>query len=242
VEAVVLVELVLLLGTAHRRWLAKITAAGACSGARRAGDSPRGGSIGVGWRRSLLLVHAVVLVELVLLLGEGASALVGDGDRCWWLQWCSSVWCSSSERRHRRGLAKVAAAGGCSGALGCGSSPRVGIIGVGWRRCPLLGDAVALVELVLLLEGASALVGDGDCRWCMPVGLVELVFVLEEASALVGEGGCRWWMQWCSSSRCFSWREHRRWLAMVTAACACSGSCRAGASPRGGGIGVGGRW
>jgi hypothetical protein len=30
----------------------------------------------------MLLSDAVVLVELVLLLGEEASALVGDGDRC----------------------------------------------------------------------------------------------------------------------------------------------------------------
>jgi hypothetical protein len=61
-------------GRERRRWLAMATAAGACSGTRRAGASPRGGSIGVGWRWLLLLVHAVVLVELVLLLGERALA------------------------------------------------------------------------------------------------------------------------------------------------------------------------
>jgi hypothetical protein len=44
-------------------------------------------SIGVGWRRRLLLLDAVVLVEPVLLLGESidwrASVLVGEGGRCW---------------------------------------------------------------------------------------------------------------------------------------------------------------
>jgi hypothetical protein len=53
-------------------------------------------------------------------------------------------------------------------------------IGVGWRRRPLLMDAVALVGLVLLFGGkASALVGEGDCCGCM---------------------------QWRSSSWCFSSR------------------------------------
>jgi hypothetical protein len=136
VEAVVLVELVLLLGDEvlalfgegdccwcmqwcssswcfssgreHRLWLAILTAAGACSGARRAGAPPRGGSIGVGGRWSLLLGDAVVLVELVLLLGERASALVGDGHCCLVdAVWCSSSWCFSSGREHRRWWAKV---------------------------------------------------------------------------------------------------------------------------------------
>jgi hypothetical protein len=59
-----------------------------------------GESIGVGWRWLLLLVHAVVIVELVLLRVEWwrASALVGDGDCCWCMQWYSSSWCFSSGR------------------------------------------------------------------------------------------------------------------------------------------------
>jgi hypothetical protein len=51
VDTVVLVELVLLLGEGigfgGRR---RLLLAGACSDARRAGASPRGGSIGIGWR------------------------------------------------------------------------------------------------------------------------------------------------------------------------------------------------
>jgi hypothetical protein len=79
----------------------------------------------------------VVLVELVLLLGEEASALVGEGDRCWVMQWRSPSWCFEEEasalvgggdcygvmqwypsswcfsvgRKHRRWWAKVTAAG-----------------------------------------------------------------------------------------------------------------------------------
>jgi hypothetical protein len=67
------------------------TAGGGCNGARRAGASPRGGSTGVGWRWLLLLGDAVVLIELVLLRGEEASALVGDGYCCWVMQWCSAT-------------------------------------------------------------------------------------------------------------------------------------------------------
>ena len=40
-------------------------------------------SIGGGWRRWLLLLDAVVLVEPVLLLERQASVVVGDGDCCW---------------------------------------------------------------------------------------------------------------------------------------------------------------
>jgi hypothetical protein len=179
VHAVVLVELVLLLeaeasalvgdgyccwrmqwcssswcfssGREHRRWLAMVTAADGCSGARRAGDPPRGESIGVGWRWSLLLVHAVVLVELVLLFEAEASALVGDGDCCWCMQWCSSSWCFSSGREHQRWLAVVTAGGGGSGARRAGASLRGESIVVGWQWSLLLGAAVVLVELVLLL-------------------------------------------------------------------------------------------
>jgi hypothetical protein len=120
-------------------------------------------------------------------------------------------------------------------------------IGAGWRCRLLLVHTVVLVELVLLLgEEASALVGDGYCccwvmhwhssSWCFSSG--------RKHRRLVGEGYCCCWvMQWCSSSWCFSsGRKHRLWLAMVTAAGACSGARRAGASPRGGSIGVGGRW
>jgi hypothetical protein len=79
----------------------------------------------------------VVLVELVLLLGEEASALVGEGDccrvmqwrspswcfeeeasalvgegdRCWVKQWRSSSWSFSAGRKYRRWWAKVTAAG-----------------------------------------------------------------------------------------------------------------------------------
>jgi hypothetical protein len=42
----------------------------------------------------------VALVELVLLLGEEASALVSDGDRCGCMQWYSSSWCFSAGREH----------------------------------------------------------------------------------------------------------------------------------------------
>jgi hypothetical protein len=60
---------------------------------------------------------------------------------------------------------------------------------------------------------------------------------------LVGDGDCWWWLQWCSSSWCFSsGREHRRWLTRVTAGGERSVARRAGASPRGRGIGVGWRW
>ena len=64
-------------------------------------------SIGVGWRWWLLLLDAVVLVEPVLLLERQASVLVGEGDCCWVMQWCSLSWCSSSGRKHRCWLAKV---------------------------------------------------------------------------------------------------------------------------------------
>jgi hypothetical protein len=52
--------------------------------------------------------------------------------------------------------------------------------------------------------------------------------------ALVGDGDCCCWMQWCSSSRCFSSRgDHPCWLAEVAAAGEGSSARRAGASLRG---------
>jgi len=111
-----------------------------------------------------------VLVELVLLLGEEASVLVGEGEYCRVMQWYSSSWCFPSGMKHRRWLAMVTAAAGCSGARRAGASPG-GSIRVGWRWWLLLGDAVALVELVLLPgEEASVLVGEGDCCCWLQAG------------------------------------------------------------------------
>jgi hypothetical protein len=121
-------------------------------------------SIGVGWRRCMLLGDAVVLVELVFLLGEEASVLVGDGDRCCWLQWCSSSWCSSSGTKHWRWMAKVTAAVGGSGA----------------RRASVL----------LLERQASVLVGDGDCCWWMQWCSSSWCSSSGRASVWVGEHWC----------------------------------------------------
>jgi hypothetical protein len=80
---VVLVVLVLSLVEALA-WLTMMTAAGACSKARRAGASPRGEHRR--WLRCCpLLEHVVGLVLLVLLLGESIG-FGGDGGCCWSMQ------------------------------------------------------------------------------------------------------------------------------------------------------------
>jgi hypothetical protein len=67
-------------------------------------------------------------------------------------------------------------------------------IGVSWRRWPLLVRAVALVELVLLLEESIGVGWRGRLLLLLDtVALVEPVLLLErQASVLVGEGNRCW--------------------------------------------------
>jgi hypothetical protein len=59
-------------------------------------NAPKSGRSARGAFKIGLKCDAGVLVELVLLLGEVASALGGGGYCCWGMQWCSSSWRFSS--------------------------------------------------------------------------------------------------------------------------------------------------
>ena len=151
------------------------------------------------------MVKPVALVELALLFGGKASALLGVGDCCCWMQWRLASWCFSSEREHRLWLAKVTAdAGEGSGARRADASLRgehrrwlATVTADG--RCSGAHRATVL----LLEERASVLVGGGNCCWWLQWCLSSRGFSSRRASALVGDGDRCWWMQWRSSS----WHE-----------------------------------
>jgi hypothetical protein len=69
--------------------------------------------------------------------------LVGDGDCCWWMQWCSSS--CASPRGGSIGFGRR-----CSGARRAGASPW-GEHRLWLATVQLVVDVVVLVELVLLL-------------------------------------------------------------------------------------------
>ena len=150
-------------------------------------------------------MDAVVLVEPVCLLERRASVVVGDGDRCCWMQWRLASWCFSSERKHRLWLAKVTAdAGEGSGARRADASLRgehrrwlATVTAAG--RC----SGARRATVLLLEERASVLVGGGNCCWWLQWCLSSRGFSSRRASALVGDGDRCWWMQWRSSS----WHE-----------------------------------